>query len=53
MKEILSALSETKNMNFVDQKQVYLKYGGEKCKFVCLENNMVNLIKGKIHYGPF
>ena len=32
---------------------MYVKYGGYECEFVCLENNMVNLIEEKIHFGPF
>ena len=50
---MLSTLEETKKRNFFEQKQMYVKYGGDEFKFVCLENNMVNLISEKIHFGTF
>ena len=52
MKGMLSALAETKKKNFVEQKQVYFKYGLDEFKFLCLENNMVGLIEDKIQFGP-
>ena len=53
MKGILSTSAETKKKHFGKQKQVYVKDGGIKCKLVCLENNTVSLIKGKICFVPF
>ena len=32
---------------------MFIKDGVYVCKFICLENNMVSLIKEKIHFGPF
>ena len=44
MKGMIGTLTETNKKNFGDQKQVYVKYGRDECKFVFLENNMVRLI---------
>ena len=52
MKEIISPLCKTKKKHFGEQKQVYIKYGRNECKFICLDNNMVSLVKEKIHFGP-
>ena len=53
MNGTLSTLAESKKINFCEQKQVCVKYGEHKYKFVCLENNMVILIEEKIHFVPF
>ena len=53
MKGMSSIDAETKDKNFGDQKQVYIKNGGYEYRFVCMENNMLSLIKGKNHFGPF
>ena len=53
MKGMLSTLAETKKRRFGEQKQMYVKDVGDKCKFVYLENNMVSLIEEKIHFVPF
>ena len=53
VKGMISTLTEMKKKNFSDQKQVYVKYGGFECKFVCMENNMVSLTEEKIHFGTF
>ena len=50
---MLSTITETKKKNFGDQKKVYVKYEVDECMFVCLNNNMVSLIKYQIHFGPF
>ena len=44
MKRMLSTLTETKNKIFVEQRKLYVKYGGDKCNFVYLDNNKVILI---------
>ena len=53
MKGTISTLVETKKGKFVEHKQVYVKYGGDECKSVYLENNMVSLTEEKIHFGTF
>ena len=53
MKGMIRTIVEKNNKNFGDKKQVYVKYGGDECKFVFLKNNMVRLIKEKIYFGPF
>ena len=52
MKGMISTIAETKKKNFGEQKQVYVKYVGDECKFFCLENNMVSRIK-KFTLDPF
>ena len=32
---------------------MYVKDGGDECKFFCLENNMVSLIEENINFWPF
>ena len=32
---------------------MYVKDGGDECICFCLENNMANLTKEKISFGPF
>ena len=52
MKVIFSVLAETKRKDFGDKKQVCVEDVGYECKFVCLDNNMVGLVKEKIYFGP-
>ena len=32
---------------------MYVKYGGDECKFFCMENKIVSLIGEKIPFGTF
>ena len=50
---MISTFSETKKINFGEQKQMYVKDGGDEWKFVFMENNIVSLIKMKIIFELF
>ena len=57
IKGIKSTIAKTKNNNLVEHEQVchnyihhYVKYGLNVCKFVCLQNNTVNVTEGKINF---
>ena len=50
---IIITMENSRKNNFGEHKQVYIKDGGNNCKYVWLQNNKVNLINVKIHFWTF
>ena len=53
MKGTISKICRNEKEYFYDYEKLNVKDRGNKCRFVCVKNNLVSVNVVKIHHGPF